>query len=51
MTKVTEEIHQTKLNKEVGDLLSLEVLSLAYVSIKVSHHNGDLVPEAEQGLL
>ena len=46
MKKVTEEIHQTKLNKEVGNFLASGVLGLVYVIIKVSHHDGFIVPEA-----
>ena len=46
-----EDIHQPKLHQEVGVLLDLGVMGLPYVGIKVSHHDGTLVTEADQGLL
>ena len=51
LAEVPEDIHQPKLHWEVGDLLALGVLGLPYVVIKVSHNDGVLVTEADQGLL
>ena len=51
MAEVPEEIHHTEIHQEVGNFLALGVLGLTYVDIKVSYHDGVLVPEAYQGLL
>ena len=51
LAEVTEEIHFTKLDQEVGNLIHLGVLGLPYVGIKVPHHDGALLPELDQGLL
>ena len=51
LAEFLEEIHQPELHQEFGDLLAQGFLGLAYVGIKVSHHNGFLVPEADQVLL
>ena len=51
LTEVLEETHQPKPHQEVGNLLASAVLGITYVRIKVYHHNGVLVPEADQGLL
>ena len=51
LAEVPEDIHQPELHQEVGNFLDSGVLGHPYVSIKVSHNNGVLVPEADQGLL
>ena len=51
MAEVPEEIHHPEIHQEVGNFMDLGVLGLTYVGIKVSHHDGVLVPEAYQGLL
>ena len=50
LVEVTEEIHLPKIHQEVDNFLVLGVLGLPYVDTKVSHHDGVLVPEADQGL-
>ena len=51
LAEVPKKIHQPKIQQEVGNFLDSGVLVLPYVGIKVSHNDGFVVPEADQGIL
>ena len=51
LVEVPEDIFQPELHQEVRKLLNSGVLDLPYFGINISHHNGYMVPEADQGLL
>ena len=51
LLEVEEEVHYTKLQQQVRDLLAAQVLGISDLGAEVPYPYGILVPEVCQGLL